>query len=233
MALALFGAACYLIFNAPNSPVILGWDEAPDQGSIYKKTTGSSHSIFKYFSPDIFNGSSVWSFVPAENDKRKQRKTTLVHGAEVPILDNTYRLLFQEDRLKGIRQTEDQLIVSHPYNRHHMLLRMWLKQRSLHFLAEQSKLYAVQLDVSINRIGIREVKSRWGSCSHSKNLSYSWRLIFAPEEVAKYVCAHEVSHLRHMNHSKEFWQTVESICADYKVHRQWLKTHGKTLFFLN
>jgi predicted metal-dependent hydrolase len=165
--------------------------------------------------------------------KRIAPKITLVHGAEIPLLGNTYRILFQEDRLKGVQLGTGQLIVSHPYNRHHMLLTMWLKQKSLHFLSAQSKLCAEQLEVRINRIAIREVRSRWGSCSHQKNLSYSWRLIFAPEEVANYVCAHEVAHLIHMNHSREFWKTVELICEDYKTHRQWLRTHGQTLFLFN
>lgn len=155
----------------------------------------------------------------------------MVHGAEIPVLGNTYRILFQQNRLKGVQLTSDHLIVSHPYDRHHLLLTMWLKQKSLHSLAQYSKSYAEQLDKTIGRITIREVRSRWGSCSHQGNLSYSWRLIFAPEEVARYVCAHEVSHLKHMNHSREFWKTVESICPDYKMYRQWLKMHGQSLFF--
>ena len=162
-----------------------------------------------------------------------RKKTTLVHGAEVPLLGQTYRIVFQENNRKGVELTANQIVVSHPYDRHHLLLTMWLKQKSLHFLAEQSKLFAAQLGVTVNRISVREVRSRWGSCSHTKNLSYSWRLIFAPQEVALYICAHEVSHLRHMNHSKEFWKTVESVCKDYKIHKQWLKSNGIKLFFFN
>lgn len=163
----------------------------------------------------------------------RRKKITLVHGAEVPILGNNYNILFQENRLKRVELTADQLIVSHPYNRHHMLLSMWLKQKSLHFLAEQSKTFAERLGVTVGRITTREVRSRWGSCSHHGNLSYSWRLIFAPEEIARYVCAHEVAHRRHMNHSKEFWKTVESIWPDYKEHKQWLRAHGQKLFLFN
>lgn len=161
------------------------------------------------------------------------KKITLVHGAEIPLLGHTYQILFEENRLKGVKQTENKIIVSHPYERQHMLLTMWLKQKSLHFLAAQSKILAHQLDAKIGRIAIREVRSRWGSCSHQGNLSYSWRLIFAPKEVAHYVCAHEVSHLKHMNHSQKFWKTVESIDSNYKTHRDWLRMHGKELFLFN
>lgn len=232
MALALFGVACCLIFSLPTGPVILGRGKASDGRTIYNKTTGVSHSIFKYFNPDIFSGSSIWGFAPARGEGRK-RKITLVHGVEIPILGNNYSILFQEHRLKGVELKADKLIVSHPYNRHHLLLSMWLKQKSLRFLAEQSQLFADRLDVTVGRITTKEVRSRWGSCSHQGNLSYSWRLIFAPEEVASYVCAHEVAHRRHMNHSREFWETVESICPDYKAHRQWLRINGQTLFLFN
>ena len=163
----------------------------------------------------------------------RRKKITLIHGVEIPVLGNTYRLLFQENRLKGVEFKDGHLIVSHPYNQQHLLLTMWLKQHALHFLAMQSKSFAQRLDVPVNRIAIREVRSRWGSCSHRGNLSYSWRLIFAPEAVANYVCAHEVSHLKHMNHSREFWKTVESICEDYKSHKQWLRTNGQKLFLFN
>ena len=168
-----------------------------------------------------------------DDRRRNSKKITLVHGAAISLLGSTYQIVFLENRMKGVKQTEDQIIVSHPYNRHHMLLTMWLKQQSLHFLAAQSRIFAHQLEAKIGRITIREVRSRWGSCSHQGNLSYSWRLIFAPKEVAQYVCAHEVSHLKHMNHSRAFWKTVESIDPNYKVQRDWLRTNGKLLFLYN
>lgn len=218
-----------MIFSTQTDPVILGRGKASDRGTIPKKISRSSSSIF-----DIFNESFIWSLPPVGDDKRRTRKKiTLVHGAEIPLLGHTCQIVFEENRLKGVKQTENKIIVAHPYNRHHMLLNMWLKQKSLHFLAGQSKIFAHQLNAKIGRITIREVRSRWGSCSHQGNLSYSWRLIFAPEEVARYVCAHEASHLKHMNHSREFWKTVESIDAEYQKQRDWLRTHGKSLFLFN
>jgi predicted metal-dependent hydrolase len=216
----LFGEACFLIFR----PVILGKGKASDQRTISKKTSGSAFSIF-----DIFNESSIWGLKPVRQ-KRIAKKITLVHSAKIPLLGHTYQIVFEENRIKGVKQTENQIIVSHPYNRHHMALMIWLKQKSLHFLAAQSKIFADQLGAKIGRITIREVRSRWGSCSHQGNLSYSWRLIFAPQEVAQYVCAHEVSHLKHMNHSKAFWKTVESIDPNYKEQMDWLRVNGRSLF---
>jgi len=78
-------------------------------------------------------------------------------------------------------------------------------------------------------ITIRDQKSRWGSCSTRGTLSFNYRLIFAPPEILDYVVVHELCHLTHMNHSKEFWNMVESILPDYKTRKLWLREHESEL----
>lgn len=78
-------------------------------------------------------------------------------------------------------------------------------------------------------ITIRDQKSRWGSCSSRGTLSFNYRLIFAPAGVLDYVVVHELCHLTHMNHSKDFWNMVESIMPTYKQYKNWLKEHGHEL----
>lgn len=80
-----------------------------------------------------------------------------------------------------------------------------------------------------DKITIRDQKTRWGSCSSTGTLSFSFRLMLAPPRVLDYVVVHELCHLTHMNHSKEFWNMVENILPDYKEHRKWLKENGHTL----
>ncbi len=82
---------------------------------------------------------------------------------------------------------------------------------------------------SYNSISIRDQKTRWGSCSGRGNLSFNWRLILAPPEILDYVVVHELCHLTHMNHSKEFWELVGKVLPDYKDRRKWLKENGHTL----
>ncbi len=81
----------------------------------------------------------------------------------------------------------------------------------------------------IARVGVRDTKSRWGSCSSSGNLSFSWRLVFAPEPVIDYVVAHEVAHLVEMNHGPRFWRVVASLTPDSAAPRAWLKRHRAEL----
>ena len=78
-------------------------------------------------------------------------------------------------------------------------------------------------------ITVRDQRSRWGSCSSRGTLSFNYRLIFAPPAVLDYVVVHELCHLTHMNHSKDFWNMVSSVMPEYKEYRKWLRDHGHEL----
>lgn len=86
---------------------------------------------------------------------------------------------------------------------------------------------------SYSRITVRDQKTRWGSCSSTGTLSFNYRLMFAPPRVLDYVVIHELCHLTHMNHSREFWNLVASVMPEYKIHRNWLKEHGQELHIEN
>jgi predicted metal-dependent hydrolase len=79
------------------------------------------------------------------------------------------------------------------------------------------------------RISIRDTQSRWGSCSSDGDISFSWRLILAPEPVLDYVVAHEVSHLVHLDHGPRFWALVEKLAAEVAGPRRWLRRNGGAL----
>ena len=96
-------------------------------------------------------------------------------------------------------------------------------------LGDASARHAAALGLSIGRITLRDTRSRWGSCSARGNLNYSWRLALAPVAVLNYVAAHEVAHLRHMDHSAAFWAVVDDLCPDWRAHRQWLRENGAAL----
>jgi predicted metal-dependent hydrolase len=89
--------------------------------------------------------------------------------------------------------------------------------------------YAARLGVKPSRIAVRDTASRWGSCSSGRTLSFSWRLILAPDFVLDYVVAHEVAHLREMNHSARFWAHVKNLVADIDAPQGWLKAHGREI----
>lgn len=96
--------------------------------------------------------------------------------------------------------------------------------------AQKVSYYAAIMNVTYNRISIREQKTRWGSCSSLGNLNFNWRLIFAPEEVVDYVVVHELAHRIEMNHSKAFYHIIESVLPDYKRSQKWLRDNGQSLW---
>lgn len=96
--------------------------------------------------------------------------------------------------------------------------------------AHRARRHAFRIGKSVARISVRDTKSRWGSCSGRANLSFSWRLIFAPESVIDYVVAHEIAHLAEMNHGPRFWRLVESLSPGSAGPREWLKRHRSRLF---
>lgn len=105
-------------------------------------------------------------------------------------------------------------------------VRDWYAARAAVIIPERVRLYQARMGENIGRICIKDVKSRWGSCSSKRNLNFNWRLVMAPMEVLDYVVVHELCHLKEMNHSKDFWALVEEILPDYKKSRNWLRACG-------
>ncbi len=105
----------------------------------------------------------------------------------------------------------------------------WLRKEAKRLLGERARAMAAMVDRQVNRITVRNTKSRWGSCSAAGNLSFCWRLVMTPDWVLDYVVAHEVAHLVHMNHSPEFWHTVRDFGVDAKAARAWLNQNAERL----
>jgi predicted metal-dependent hydrolase len=105
----------------------------------------------------------------------------------------------------------------------------FLKREARSDLETRTLDFAVRLGVRPRRIALRDTRSRWGSCSTTRSLSFSWRLIMAPPFVLDYVVAHEVAHLREMNHGAEFWRLVRTLVGDIEKPQAWLRQCGTAL----
>jgi len=105
----------------------------------------------------------------------------------------------------------------------------WYRGQAEKLLPEQVDFYSKLLDIPYIKLKIKNQKSRWGSCSNKGNINLNWRIIMAPNQVAAYVIIHELIHLKHMNHSKEFWECVEQCLPDYSKCKKWLKENGNAL----
>ncbi|RLI77359.1 M48 family peptidase [Archaeoglobales archaeon] len=105
----------------------------------------------------------------------------------------------------------------------------WYRKKAYEKISERVEWYAQKRGFKYNKVNITNAQKRWGSCSHKKNLNFSWRLIMAPLPVVDYVVVHELVHLEEKNHTKSFWNKVKMLMPDYEKHRDWLKKNGYLL----
>jgi len=105
----------------------------------------------------------------------------------------------------------------------------FLRREARRDLEAASLKFAADLGLAVRRIVVRDQSSRWGSCSTTGVLSFSWRLILAPGDVLSYLAAHEVAHLVEMNHSARFWRVVQRLCPGHERAKVWLGAHGTDL----
>jgi len=156
------------------------------------------------------------------------------HGTMVPLRGVPHRIVHRP----GVRGTvwaeaadDGEAILCVAGQEPHVGRRVsdFLRREALRDLETASYRAAEQLGVAVKRISVRDQASRWGSCSTTGMLSYSWRLILAPPFVLEYLAVHEVAHLIEMNHSPRFWRLVHGICADAHRAKIWLDVHGGDL----
>ncbi len=105
----------------------------------------------------------------------------------------------------------------------------FLKRLVLGELEKLSREKARRIREPLQNVSVRDTKSRWGSCNSEGNISYSWRLVFAPHEALDYVVAHEVAHLRHLDHSAKFWALCRKLSEDFLEGQFWMQNHGHEL----
>lgn len=154
----------------------------------------------------------------------------LVAGAEVPLYGRPHRIDWSPERPRTPKVEEGRLSVGGPAEGLGARLLRWLRRHALDVLAAETAEFAAKAGVTVARIGVGDPLSRWGSCSSSGGIRYSWRLILAPDWVRRATVAHEVAHRVHMNHGQDFHRLVERLLgADPKPARLWLRRHGPVL----
>ena len=105
-------------------------------------------------------------------------------------------------------------------------LKQWLKENALRILTAVTNQTATRMGVTHAGVTVASARTRWGTCSADNRIRYTFRLLYAPKEVIEYVVTHELTHVKHKNHSKAFWQEVAKYVPDWKARRSWLKAHG-------
>jgi predicted metal-dependent hydrolase len=157
-----------------------------------------------------------------------------VHGISVPLRNIPHRIVHRRGARGTVWTETDERgrrLLCVAGDEPHVGRRVldFLKREAKRELEAASRRYAERLDVTIKRVAVRDQSSRWGSCSTTGVLSYSWRLILAPSFVLDYLAAHEVAHLVELNHSARFWRLVARLCPHMERAKAWLDVHGTDL----
>lgn len=147
---------------------------------------------------------------------------------QITLCGHTY-ILKHDPAQKTNQITDSQIIIGGDSAFFNRRVRDLIKNRFLSHIKELVKEKANQLNLSYGRIALRDTSSRWGSCSATGNLSFCWRIALAPDFVIDYLVAHEVSHLKHMDHGSQFWKTVNTLTPYTIRAKSWLKHNGKKL----
>jgi predicted metal-dependent hydrolase len=204
-----------LRIDAPSREVIL---TIPPRGSIKEAR-------------DFAQKHGAWI---AARMRRLPEAAPFAHGIKVPLRGVPHRIVHRSD-VRGTVWTEEdaggRLLLCVAGELPHIDRRIgdFLKREARKDLEEASRRHAATLGVAIKRISVRDQTSRWGSCSNTGVLSFSWRLILAPPFVLDYLAAHEVAHLVELNHSLRFWRLVGRLYADPERAKAWLDVHGTDL----
>ncbi len=152
------------------------------------------------------------------------------NGETISLFGNEIIITHAPERRLGAKLEGNRLLVSGEPEFLHRRVKDFIKKKAQSEFLKRSRKYAKKLGETINGVTIKDTKSRWGSCSTLQNINYSWRIALAPDFVINYLMAHEVSHLRHPDHSADFWACVEKLCPGSEKGERWLKEHGKDLY---
>lgn len=154
-------------------------------------------------------------------------------GATIPVGDERLTIDWRADHPRRVVREGERLVCGGPRERLAARVTTWLKTEALRQLRADSEHFANRAGVSVTQVNVGDPRARWGSCSGSGAIRYSWRLILAPVFVRRATVAHEVAHRLHMDHSAAFHAAVARILGDDpKPAMAWLRCHGASLYWI-
>lgn len=154
-----------------------------------------------------------------------------VSGEAFPYLGRNYRLKVVSGPFQPVKLIQGRLVATLPKDSaspgmaRNALVR-WYRLQAEQRFAEKVRRYAKIVGVNPTAVEVRTFKSRWGSCNVRGEIQFHWKVIMAPHRIVDYVVVHELCHLKHHDHSAQFWKSVERVVPDYVECKEWLKSVG-------
>lgn len=160
---------------------------------------------------------------------RVAEQKEFVSGESLLYLGRPYKLFVIDEAFDGVRFDNKFFISKRNQPEANRFFREWYIASATELIVPKAMLLANQIGVTYNKINIRDLQFRWGSCTPKDNIHFNWRLIKAPVNVIEYIIVHELTHLLEANHSPEFWNRVRTAYPLYPAAKKWLAVNGKEL----
>ncbi len=166
----------------------------------------------------------------AERVESRPQRLRFADGVVLPLRGIDHEIRHLVGATGRIRVEDGRIVVAGQEDSLPARLEAWLRREARRDLEDQVRRLAPVVGRPVGRIGVRDTRSRWGSCSAAGNLSFSWRLILAPSPVLAYVAAHELAHLAHRDHGTRFWALAARLYGEGMADaRAWLRKNGPGL----
>tara|TARA_R110000824_G_scaffold4308_10_gene20746 strand:+ start:11442 stop:12188 length:747 start_codon:yes stop_codon:yes gene_type:complete len=151
-------------------------------------------------------------------------------GSQIAFLGEPYIIRWSPEFARAPLLVEDELRLGGPAEHVESRVLRWLKTQARAIYADDLQFYCTRAGTDLPQLAVGDARRRWGSCSGRQSIRLSWRLVMAPPHVRRSVVAHEVAHLRHMDHSSRFYALLDQIYeSDRLTADRWLKQHGRGL----
>ncbi|TSB47693.1 M48 family metallopeptidase [Alkalicoccobacillus porphyridii] len=166
-------------------------------------------------------------------------RLSFLSGEKLPYLGRYYRLKVKKVEIKNpsFRFYQGRFLAEVPVHVDersyrewlYPLYQEWMKTHGASFAKERMRRYTLMLRREPVDVVVKEQDQRWGSCTPSGKVLLNWRIFMAKPSIIDYVLAHELVHLKHMDHSPAFWETLRMLLPEFEIRKEWLRVHGRSL----
>src|SRR6185295_10717751 len=182
---------------------------------------------------EFLNEKAKW-IVEKLNESRKKIASKPVKnyldGDEILFLGDKHKLRLESKNGTALFFDENNFYLSPKYQEiAPNAFELWYKMNAKKIISRRVSHYSQITKLIPKNVKITSAKTNWGSCSGRNNLNFTWRLVMAPLDVIDYVVIHELVHIKHKDHSRNFWNKVAEYMPDFREKRNWLKEHGHLL----
>lgn len=169
----------------------------------------------------IIKNQTLWHIA---NDGKETRP--FVNGQTFMFKGQNHTLILKDDAAAEIQFVNNSFLLNSSVKDFRAVFEQFYKEECRKFLTERYEVYKDKIPVQPKKLEVRQMSTRWGSCTPSGNININWNCIMAPQFVFDYILVHELVHLKYHRHDNDFWQTVGFIVPDYETAKDWLLRNG-------